>query len=86
VTYASTERLRRRAHWERQVGKEVTQVSQLLERERTRIPVRRRSPILDYTLIVVGALVALCGMYFQLGISVVFGGGSMGLPRSDGQG
>ena len=40
-------------------------MSQLLERERTRIPVRRRSPILDYTLIIIGAVVALCGVYFQ---------------------
>jgi hypothetical protein len=40
-------------------------MSRVLERERTRIPVRRRSPILDYTLIVLGALVALVGLYFQ---------------------
>ena len=40
-------------------------MSGVLERERTRIPVRRRSPILDYTLIVLGALVALAGLYFQ---------------------
>jgi hypothetical protein len=43
----------------------VTQVSQLLERERTRIPVRRRSPILDYTLIIIGVAGVLCGVYFQ---------------------
>ena len=40
-------------------------MSGVLERERTRIPVRRRSPVLDYTLIVLGALVALVGLYFQ---------------------
>jgi hypothetical protein len=40
-------------------------MSRVLEREQTRIPVRRRSPILDYTLIVLGALVALVGLYFQ---------------------
>ena len=40
-------------------------MSGVLERERTRIPVRRRSPVLDYTLIVLGALVALAGLYFQ---------------------
>jgi hypothetical protein len=40
-------------------------MSRVLERERTHIPVRRRSPILDYTLIVVGALAALAGLYFQ---------------------
>jgi hypothetical protein len=40
-------------------------MSRVLERERTRIPVRRRSPILDYTLIVLGALAALAGLYFQ---------------------
>jgi hypothetical protein len=47
------------------MGKEVTQVSQLLERERTRIPVRHRSPVVDYTLIIIGAVVALVGVYFQ---------------------
>jgi hypothetical protein len=40
-------------------------MSSVLERERTHIPVRRRSPILDYTLIVLGALAALTGLYFQ---------------------
>jgi hypothetical protein len=40
-------------------------MSRVLERERTHIPVRRRSPILDYTLIVLGALAALAGLYFQ---------------------
>jgi hypothetical protein len=38
-------------------------MSRVLERERARIPVRRR--VLDYTLIVLGALVALAGLYFQ---------------------
>jgi hypothetical protein len=52
------------------MGKEVPSMSQLLERERTHIPVRhrlagRRSAILDYTLIIIGALVALVGLYFQ---------------------
>lgn len=48
-------------------------MSPVLERERTRIPVlerepasvRRRSPILDSTLIILGALAALAGLYFQ---------------------
>jgi hypothetical protein len=40
-------------------------MSRVLERERARIPVRRRSPILDYTLIAIGALAALAGLYFQ---------------------
>jgi hypothetical protein len=43
----------------------VTKVSQVLDRERTRIPVRRRSPILNYALIIIGALAALVGVYFQ---------------------
>jgi hypothetical protein len=42
----------------------VTEVPLLLEREH-HIPVRGRSPILDYTLIVIGALLALAGAYFQ---------------------
>ena len=40
-------------------------MSRVLERERARIPVRRRSPILDSTLIAIGALAALAGLYFQ---------------------
>jgi hypothetical protein len=40
-------------------------MSPVLERERTQIPVRRRSPILDYSLIILGAVVALAGLYFQ---------------------
>jgi hypothetical protein len=41
-------------------------MSPVLERERTRIPVRRRSPILDYSLIILGAVAALVGLYFQV--------------------
>jgi hypothetical protein len=44
-------------------------MSRMLEQERLRIPVRRRSPILDYSLIVLGALVALAGLYFQFALS-----------------
>ncbi len=42
-------------------------MSQVLDRQRTeyRVPVRRRSPVVDYTLITIGALVALVGVYFQ---------------------
>jgi hypothetical protein len=40
-------------------------MSRMLEQERLGIPVRRRSPVLDYSLIVLGALVALAGLYFQ---------------------
>src|SRR6266498_5296104 len=46
-------------------------MSQVLEGERARvpvrrrIPVRRRRPILDSTLIIMGALAALAGLYFQ---------------------
>ncbi len=42
-------------------------MSQVLDRQRTeyRVPVRRRSPVVDYTLIAIGALVALVGVYFQ---------------------
>ena len=40
-------------------------MSRVLERERTRLPARRRSPVLDYTLVIVGALAALAGLYFQ---------------------
>lgn len=42
-------------------------MSQLLERERTgyRVPVRRRSPLLDRSLLAAGALFALIGVYFQ---------------------
>jgi hypothetical protein len=38
-------------------------MSRMLERER--IPVRRRSPLLDYSLIILGAVAALVGLYFQ---------------------
>ena len=40
-------------------------MSRTLERERTPVPVRHRSPILDYSLIVLGAAAALAGLYFQ---------------------
>jgi hypothetical protein len=42
-------------------------MSRVLERERARVPVpvRYRSRVLESTLIIVGALVALAGLYFQ---------------------
>lgn len=42
-------------------------MSQVLDRQRTeyRVPVRHRSPVIDTTLIAIGALVALVGVYFQ---------------------
>jgi hypothetical protein len=42
-------------------------MSQVLERERTeyRAPVRGRSPVLDYTLMTIGALAVAVGLYFQ---------------------
>jgi hypothetical protein len=40
-------------------------MSRVLERERSTIPVRRRSAVLDSTLIAIGALAALAGLYFQ---------------------
>jgi hypothetical protein len=42
-------------------------MSQVLERKRTeyRVPVRRRSRVVDFTLITIGALVALVGVYLQ---------------------
>jgi hypothetical protein len=54
------------------MGKEVTNMSQILDRptlnrERVehRVPVRHRNPVIDYSLITVGAVVALVGVYFQ---------------------
>ena len=46
-------------------------MSQVLVKERTadRVPVRRRSPVIDATLIIAGGLVALVGVYFQFGPS-----------------
>ena len=40
-------------------------MSHVLERERTGVPARRRSPVLDSTLVIVGAVAALAGLYFQ---------------------
>jgi nitrate reductase gamma subunit len=42
-------------------------MSQVLERKRTehRVPVRRRSRVVEVTLMTIGALVALVGVYFQ---------------------
>ena|SRR5215204_5238417 len=39
-------------------------MSHVLERERTGVPARRRSPVLDY-MVIVGAVAALAGLYFQ---------------------
>jgi hypothetical protein len=40
-------------------------MSRVLERDRTSVPARRQSPVLDYTLVIVGAFAALTGLYFQ---------------------
>lgn len=42
-------------------------MSQVLERKPTeyRVPVRRRRHVIDYTLIVIGAVITLMGVYFQ---------------------
>ena len=37
----------------------------MCSRERTGVPARRQSPVLDYTLVIVGAVAALAGLYFQ---------------------